>query len=55
MRNAFTILVAVALVGVVVAAYAGGDGKGLEKSVMHGVGWGIGREIAHNVFRHVFH
>ncbi|HEY5203140.1 MAG TPA: hypothetical protein VIJ63_00880 [Roseiarcus sp.] len=42
------------LVGLVVGAiavFAPNEGDGLMKSVMHGFGWGIGREIAHSLFR----
>jgi len=38
-----------------VAAVAGGDGPGLMRSIVHGFGWGIGREVAHDVVKHVLH
>lgn len=43
--------------GLVAAAaiFAGGDGAGLARSVLHGFGWGVGREAAHSVMRHVLH
>jgi hypothetical protein len=36
-----------------VAVFAPDEGGGLMRSVVHGFGWGIGREIAHNVLAHV--
>ncbi len=35
-----------------IAVFARELGAGLMRSVMHGFGWGIGREIAHNIFGH---
>jgi len=35
-----------------VAAVLGGDGPALMRSIVHGFGWGIGREVAHDVLRH---
>jgi hypothetical protein len=28
------------------------QGVGLMRSIIHGFGWGLGREITHNVFGH---
>ena len=35
-----------------IAVFAPEQGAGLMRSVVHGFGWGIGREIAHNIFGH---
>ncbi len=35
-----------------IAVFAPGPGAGLMRSVVHGFGWGIGREIAHNILGH---
>jgi Na+-translocating ferredoxin:NAD+ oxidoreductase RnfA subunit len=35
-----------------VAIFAPDQGAGLMRSVVHGFGWGIGREIAHSLFGH---
>ncbi len=35
-----------------IAVFAPEQGAGLMTSVVHGFGWGIGREIAHNIFGH---
>jgi hypothetical protein len=35
-----------------IAVFAPQQGFGLMRSVVHGFGWGIGREIAHNIFGH---
>ena len=35
-----------------IAVFAPEQGAGLMRSVVHGLGWGIGREIAHNIFGH---
>jgi len=40
---------------IIAVAFASGDGPGLMRSVLHGFGWGIGREVAHNVIRHALH
>jgi hypothetical protein len=32
-----------------IAVFAPQQGSGLMRSVVHGFGWGIGREIAHNI------
>jgi hypothetical protein len=32
-----------------IAVFAPQQGSGLMRSVVHGIGWGIGREIAHNI------
>lgn len=43
----------IAVVAVIVGvAYFAGDDPALMKSVMHGFGWGVGREIAHEVVHH---
>ena len=42
--------IAAALLAAAVAA--GGDGPALMRSILHGFGWGIGREVAHEVLRH---
>jgi len=34
------------------AAVAGGDGSALIRASVHGFGWGVGREVAHEVLRH---
>ncbi len=44
------------MVGVVIlglaAAFGPQDSSGLVRSVLHGFGWGVGREIAHGLFAH---
>ena len=35
-----------------IAVFAPEQGAGLMRSVVHGFGWGIGREIAHTFFGH---
>ncbi len=35
-----------------IAVFAPDQGAGLMRSVVHGFGWGIGREIAHGMFAH---
>ena len=35
-----------------IAVFEPKQGSGLMRSVVHGFGWGIGREIAHNIFGH---
>ena len=35
-----------------IAVFAPEQGAGLMRSVVPGFGWGIGREIAHNIFGH---
>ena len=35
-----------------IAVFEPQQGSGLMRSVAHGFGWGIGREIAHNIFGH---
>jgi hypothetical protein len=40
------------LVAGAVAVFAPEQGAGLMRSVVHGFGWGIGREIAHSMFGH---
>ena len=46
------LLVLVGLAAGAVAVFAPEQGAGLMRSVMHGFGCGIGREIAHNMFAH---
>ena len=45
-------LVIVGLLAGAVAILAPDQGAGLMRSVVHGFGWGIGREVAHNIFDH---
>ncbi len=45
-------LVIVGLIAGTVAIFAPDQRAGLMRSVVHGFGWGIGREVAHNVFAH---
>jgi hypothetical protein len=45
-------LVVVGLIAGAVAVLAPAQGVGLMRSVVHGFGWGIGREVAHNMFAH---
>ncbi|HEY1779665.1 MAG TPA: hypothetical protein VGG79_04400 [Roseiarcus sp.] len=35
-----------------IAVFAPDQGAGLIRSVVHGFGWGIGREVAHSMFGH---
>jgi hypothetical protein len=35
-----------------IAVLASEHGAGVMRSLAHGFGWGIGREIAHNIFGH---
>jgi hypothetical protein len=44
-------LVIVGLIAGGVAVFAPDQGSGLMRSVVHGFYWGIGREIAHKLFR----
>jgi hypothetical protein len=44
-------LVIVGLIAGAVAILAPDQGPGLMRSVVHGFGWGIGREVAHSLFR----
>ena len=46
------LFVLVGLVVGAVAVFAPDQGAGLMRSVVHGFGWGIGREVAHNMFGH---
>ena len=45
-------LVIVGLIAGAVAVFAPDQGAVLMRSVVHGFGWGIGREVAHNMFGH---
>jgi hypothetical protein len=45
-------LVLVGLIAGAVAIFAPNQGAGLMSSAVHGFGWGIGREVAHNMFAH---
>jgi hypothetical protein len=45
-------LVIVGLTAGAVAVFAPAQGVGLMRSVVHGLGWGIGRAVAHNMFAH---
>jgi hypothetical protein len=45
-------LVVVGLIAGAVAIFTPNQGAGLLRSVVHGLGWGIGRELAHNMFGH---
>jgi hypothetical protein len=47
--------VGMAVVAIVAVALSAGDGTALLRSVIHGFGWGIGREVAHNLVHHVLH
>ena len=44
--------VIVGLIAGAVAVLAPDPGAGLMRSVVHGFGWGIGREVARNMFDH---
>ena len=35
-----------------IAVFAPEQGAGLMRSVLQGFGWGIGREVAHDIFGH---
>ena len=37
---------------VAIAVFAPNEGAGFMRSVVHGYGWGIGREVAHHMFGH---
>ena len=37
---------------VAIAVFAPNEGAGFMRSVVHGFGWGIGREVGHNMFGH---
>jgi hypothetical protein len=43
-------LVLLGLIAGGVAVFAPDQGAGLMRSVVHGFGWGIGREVAHSLF-----
>jgi len=45
-------IVLLGLVAGAFAIFAPEQGAGLMRSIVHGFGLGIGREIAHNVFSH---
>jgi hypothetical protein len=45
-------LVIVGLTAGGVAVFAPDQSAGLMRSVVHGFSWGIGREVAHNMFAH---
>jgi hypothetical protein len=45
-------LVVVGLLAGAVAVLAPDEGAGLMRSVVHGFGWGIGREVAYKTFGH---
>jgi hypothetical protein len=44
--------VIVGLTAGAVAVFAPEQGAGLLRSVVHGFGWGIGREVVRNMFAH---
>jgi glycerol uptake facilitator-like aquaporin len=46
---------ALILVGIaaLIAVALSGEGPVLMKSIIRGLGWGIGREVAHSVVHHV--
>jgi hypothetical protein len=46
-----TLVIAGLIVGAV-AVFAPAQGAGLMRSVVHGFGCGIGREVAHSLFGH---
>jgi hypothetical protein len=45
-------LVVMGLTAGAVAVFAPDQGASLMRSIVHGFGWGIGREVAHNMFAH---
>jgi hypothetical protein len=45
-------LVIVGVVAGAVAVFSPDQGAGLMRSVVHGFGWGIGREVAYSMFGH---
>jgi hypothetical protein len=45
-------LVVVGLLTGAVTVFTPDQGAGLMRSVVHGLGWGIGREVAHSMFNH---
>ncbi len=44
------IIIVIGLAAGPIAVFAPEQGAGLMRSAVHGFGWGIGREIAHNIF-----
>jgi hypothetical protein len=46
---------AIAAVAIVAVALSAGDGPALLRSLIRGFGWGIGREVAHDLVRHALH
>jgi hypothetical protein len=47
-RNAALLCIA----AVVILALSLGDAQGMLRSIEHGIGWGIGREITHAAFHY---
>jgi hypothetical protein len=45
-------IVIVGVIACAVAVFAPNQGAGLMRSVVHGFGWGIGREAAYSMFSH---
>jgi hypothetical protein len=45
----------IAAVAIMAVALSAGDGPALLRSLIHGFGWGIGREVAHDLVHHVLH
>jgi uncharacterized membrane protein YeaQ/YmgE (transglycosylase-associated protein family) len=45
-------LIIVGLIAGAVAVFAPDQDAGLMRSIVHGFGWGIGPEVAHNMFGH---
>ena len=46
------IIILIGLAAGAIAVFAPEQGAGLMRSAVHGFGWGIGREIAHNILRY---
>lgn len=46
------IIILTGLAAGAIAVFAREQGAGLMRSVVHGFGWGVGREIAHNILSH---
>jgi hypothetical protein len=51
MNRSVILLLAAGIAGIAVFAFASGQGGAFFSSMVHGVGWGIGREVAHGLFR----
>jgi hypothetical protein len=44
-----------AVVAIVAVTISAGDGPALLRSLIHGFGWGIGREVAHDLVHRALH